>query len=488
MKKRYILTIDEGTTSVRAILFDVKKQKIKRITRSYIKLIKPSPTWVEFDANEMWEATVVCLKDVARGIKPEKIYGIGITNQRETTVAWNKETGEALCNAISWQCRRTSKECLKLVNSPIAKVIRKNTGLIPTSYFSATKMRWMLSNVYAVQKARKLNNLCLGTVESYLAYRLTAGKAFVTDVTNASRTMLFNIHGRKWDNKLLEFFRIPKNALAKIIDNDKEIGTTTILGGHVPVAGLIADQQASMLGQGCYKKGDIKNTYGTGAFVMVNTGSKPVESNHNMLTTFANRIKATNSYALEGPIFNCTSILHEAIKQKIAPDMDKLTKMAEKCEKTPLYVIPGFNGLGAPYWKMNTKEKIVNIKLDTPSDQIAKAAFEAIALRTLDVYEEMTKDVRNVTKVMRADGGLTDNKYFMQLQANILQVPLLKMPTESTCLGAVICTGLAMGVFNSLADFEFDKGRLIKPDVTIVSVENKIAGWKKAVANYLEDK
>ena len=488
MSKRYILTIDEGTTSVRAVLFDVKKQKIKRIERAFIDLKKPNPTWVEFDANEMWNCTVDCLKRVARGIRPEKIYGIGITNQRETTIAWKKDTGEALCNAISWQCRRTSKESLKLLTNPIVKVIRKNTGLIPCSYFSATKMRWMISNVYAVRKALKTDNLCLGTVESYLVYRLTNGRSFVTDVTNASRTMLFNIYGRKWDNQLLEFFRIPKKALAKIVDNDKEVGTTTILGGHIPVAGLIADQQASMLGQGCYKRGDYKNTYGTGSFLMVNTGSRAIESKHNMLTTFANRIKATNSYALEGPIFNCGTILAEAIKEGFAKNIKQLTKMAQKCEKTPLYVIPAFNGLGAPFWKMNTKEKIVNFKIDTPSDQVAKAAFEAIALRTLDVYEEMTKDVKNTKEVIHVDGGLTENKYLMQLQANILRTPLIKMPTESTCLGAIICTGLATGVFNSLADFHFDEGKLINPDVKNNEVINKINGWKKVIANYLEDK
>ena len=488
MKKRYILTIDEGTTSVRAVLFDAKKQKIKRIERALIELRKPSPTWVEFDANQMWNSTVACLKKAAEGIDPEEIYGIGITNQRETTVAWNKTTGEALCNAISWQCRRTSKECLKLMKNPIVKAIKKKTGLIPSSYFSATKMKWLLSKVYAVKKALKSNYLCLGTVESYLVYRLTEGRAFVTDVTNASRTMLFNIHGRKWDTQLLKFFKIPKRTLAKIIDNDKVVGTTTLLGGHIPVAGLIADQQASMLGQGCYKRGSVKNTYGTGSFLMVNTGPKVVDSKHNMLATFANRIKATNSYALEGPIFNCGTILNEAIKEHIANDIDELTRMAEKCEKTPLYVIPAFNGLGAPFWKMNTKEKIVNIKIDTPSDQIAKAAFEAIALRTLDVYEEMAKDVRNMEDVIHVDGGLTENKYLMQLQANILQVPLLKMPTESTCLGAIICTGLATGAFNSLADFDYEKGKLIEPNVKSVEVQAKINGWKKAMANYLEDK
>lgn len=488
MKQRYILTIDAGTTSVRAVLYDTKKQKIKRIERAFIRLNRPNPTWVEFDANEMWASTVVCLKRAIKGIDPYKIYGIGIANQRETVVAWNKKTGEALCNAISWQCRRTAKYCHEIAQDPkIIKAIREKTGLIFNPYFSATKMRWLLAHSRAVQIANRARRLCLGTVESYLAYRLTDCKAFVSDITNASRTMLYNINLHKWDPYLLKFFKINRKLLPKVIDNDAQVGISTILGAKIPVAGLIGDQQASLLGQGCYNPGMIKCTYGTGSFVMIHTGDKPYVSQHRLLTTVASRLKEMDSYALEGPIFNCGTLLKSVINKGLATSPHDLTRIAAKCPSTPLFYIPGANGLGAPYWRMDAREKIVNLKIDTPSEMIVKAACETVALRTWDVYEAISKDLNYNPERIYVDGGITDSDYLMQLQSDILQIPVFKMNTESTCFGAMICTGLALGVFKTLADVKFEPEKVFEPQADNKNfAEEKKAGWKQAITQYIQ--
>lgn len=488
MKQRYILTIDAGTTSVRAVLYDTKKKRIKRIERAFIQLIRPNSTWVEFDANDMWASTVGCLRRVIKGVNPYKIYGIGIANQRETVVAWNKKTGEALCNAISWQCRRTAKECADIANDQkIVDAIREKTGLIFNPYFSATKMRWLLDHSRAVQAANRARQLCFGTVESYLVYRLTNRKAFVSDITNASRTMLYNIHLHKWDPYLLKYFRINRKLLPKVVDNDKEVGISTVLGARIPVAGLIGDQQASLLGQGCYKIGMTKCTYGTGSFVMINTGDSAYPSQHNLLTTIANRLKEMDSYALEGPIFNCGTLLNSLIKKGLAESPEDLTSIASKCPSTPLYYIPGSNGLGAPYWKMDAKEKILNLRIDTPSDTIVKAACETIALRTWDIYDAIAKDLRYRPEQIYVDGGITESDYLMQLQSDILQIPVVKMNTESTCYGAMICTGLALGVFKSLADVDFEPVKVFRPQTDKkAEVEKKIVGWKKAMNEYIK--
>ncbi|MBQ0045689.1 MAG: glycerol kinase GlpK [Mycoplasma sp.] len=484
--KRYILTIDEGTTSLRAVLFDVKKQKIKRFERAFTKLIEPKPTWVEQDANDIWNKTIACLKKVMVGIKTEDVYGLGITNQRETVVAWDKKTGKALTNAIIWKCRRTAKYCQTLKTQKIAKTIQNKTGLLVNSYFSATKIKWMLENVPAVKKALKENRLCIGTIESYLVYRLTNCTVFVTDVTNASRTMLFNIKTLKWDEQLLKFFKVPKNILPRPVDNDKIVGFTSLLGSPIKIAGLIGDQQSSLLGQGCFHKGDIKNTYGTGCFMLANIGVKPIISKHNLLVTVANRLQKRTSYALEGSVFNGGSIINEMIKQGIAPDHRRLTRLAMKCRTSNVYLIPAFNGLGAPYWRMNAQAKFVNWNKDTKAKEIAKAAWEAIAFRNYDVYEALTQDIKLSTSRMCVDGGLSKNKYLMRLQSNLIQLPISIINLESTCMGSIICTGLATKAFKSLDDIKFKLVKTYYPKRTKNQMEEKIDGWKKTINQYLK--
>ncbi len=483
--KRYILTIDEGTTSLRAVVYDVKKQKIKGFERAFTQLIQPQPTWVEQDANDIWEKTVACLKKVTADINLEDVYGLGITNQRETVVAWDKKTGRALSNAIIWKCRRTAKYCETLTDNQIAKAIREKTGLIVNSYFSATKIKWLLENVSAVKKALAENNLCVGTIESYLVYRLTKGKVFVTDVTNASRTMLFNIHDLKWDDELLKFFKIPKTILPKPVDNDQTVGYTNILGTPIQIAGLIGDQQSSLLGQGCYHQGDVKNTYGTGCFMLANIGYKPIASKNHLLTTVANRINNKTSYALEGSVFSGGSIINEVIKQGIAPDHRKLTKLAMKAKQSNVYLIPAFNGLGAPYWIMDAQARYINWDKNTRPAELAKAAWEAIAFRNYDVYEALVKDMATAPSKLCVDGGLSKNKYLMKLQSNLLQVPISIINLESTCMGAIICTGLATGAFK-LEDLKFKAIKTFKPKLSKQEIQPKIDGWKKTINNYIK--
>lgn len=484
--KRYILTIDEGTTSLRAVLFDVKKQKIKRFERSFTKLIEPRPTWVEQDANEIWTKTQACLTKLTSGINPSDIYGLGITNQRETIIAWDKQTGRALTNAIIWKCRRTAKYCQSLKKSKMASVIQKKTGLLVNSYFSATKIKWLLENVPAVKKALKEKRLCVGTVESYLVYRLTNCKVFVTDVTNASRTMLFNIHTLKWDEQLLKFFKIPKNILPTPVDNDKIVGYTNILGEPIKIAGLIGDQQSSLLGQGCFHKGDIKNTYGTGCFMLANIGSKPITSKHNLLTTVANRLNHKTSYALEGSVFNGGSIINEMIKQGIAKDHRRFTRLAMKCKHTDVYLIPAFNGLGAPYWIMDASAKFINRNKNTQPKEIARACWEAIAFRNYDVFEAITKDIDLKTSHLCIDGGLSKNRYLMKLQSNLFQLPISIINLESTCMGSVICTGLATKAFKYIDDIKFKAKKTYKPTKQFKTVQPLILGWKKVIGNYIK--
>lgn len=483
--KKYILTIDEGTTSLRVALFDVKKQKIKRFVRSYTNLIQPKPTWVEQNADDIWNKTLACLRKITKHIKASEIYGLGITNQRETVVAWDKTTGKPLYNAIIWKCRRTAKYCQQLKQSKFAKTIQAKTGLIVNSYFSATKIKWLLENVPEVKRALKQNNLCVGTIESYLVYRLTNCKVFVTDVTNASRTMLFNIHTLKWDEQLLKFFNIPRSILAKPIANDKVVGYTKLLGKVIKIAGLMGDQQSSLLGQGCFKKGDIKNTYGTGCFMLANIGQRPITSKNNLLTTIANKINGKTFYALEGSIFSGGSIINQAIDDGIAPTHKKLSKLAKKSECDDLYLIPAYNGLGAPYWIMDAKPKFINkSKYHTKAD-VARAIYKAIALRNYDVFEAMKKDIDLKHKKLCVDGGLSRDKFLMKLQSNLLQLPVALINLESTCMGAIICTGLATKAFKSLYAIDFKPKKIIYPTKSFKKVKPIIDTWKKLMNQYL---
>lgn len=484
--KKYILTIDEGTTSVRVALFDVKKQKIVKFVRSQIDVIQPRESWVEQDANAIWDKTYSCLKKMLRGIKIDQVYGLGIANQRETVVAWNKKTGKPLYRAIIWKCTRTAKYCKQLKKSSIAKTIQAKTGLIVNSYFSATKIKWLLQNVPAVKKACKQKNLCIGTIETYLVYRLTQNKAFVTDVTNASRTMLFNIHSLKWDQYLLKYFKIPSHIFAKPVANDKIVATTTLFAKPIKIAGLMGDQQASLLGQGCFKKGDVKNTYGTGCFMLSNIGQKAIVSKHNLLTTIANRINGKTYYAFEGSIFSGGSMVNQAIKDKIASSHAKLSQLAKQSKCNDLYLIPAYNGLGAPYWVMDAKAKYIGKNKNTNKADIAKAIYQAIALRSYDIFDAMRKDIKLNKKYLCVDGGLSQEKHLMQLQANLIQLPIATINQESTCMGAIICTGLATKAFKSINAINFKPKQIIKPNKSLIKVKPLILRWNNIMRKYLK--
>lgn len=478
---RYILVIDEGTTSVRVALFDTKKNKIVKLVRKEINLIYPHPEWVEMDALDVWNKTKACLLEITKNINTNDIYGLGITNQRETTIAWDKKTGKPLHNAIVWQCRRTKNIVENLAKSKLNNLIYKKTGLIPNSYFSATKMQWLLQNVKEVKQAAKANNLCFGTVESFLTFKLTNGKKYVTDITNASRTMLLNIKTLKWDEKLLKVFGVKKNYLPTIINNDTNVGTTNILKQPINIIGLIADQQSSLLGQGCIKKGSIKNTYGTGSFILANTGSKIIYSKNKLLSTVAYSINNKTFYALEGSIFTTGALINYLInKKKLAKDLPSLIKLAKQVKDNKSYLVPALNGLGAPYWDMSRKLEFIGNNKD--KFHWSNAAFNAIAFRTTDIVNAIKKDLKLDIHNISVDGGLSQCEYLMQLQANALQMNVNVVESESTCLGCAFIVGLACGVYKNINEIKKlvnnQKTYLFKPDKYN---KTKLLAWRRVI-------
>lgn len=486
---KYILTLDAGTTSVRAILYEVSTQKILCAKKQPFKQHFPHPAWVEHDAEEIWEKIQDCIASVCNDIEPTEVYGVGISNQRETTVAWDKSSGKALANAIVWQCRRTSRECEKLKTTHFGKVIHKKTGLIPDAYFSATKMKWLIENNKNVQKALKENNLCLGTIESFIVYKLTNGKSFVTDSTNASRTMLYNIHTHQWDSELLKFFGIPRSALPKIVNNDTIVGETNILGAPVPVAGLIGDQQSSLFGQGCFDKGMAKNTYGTGCFMLLNTGDKPVLSKRGLLTTVAYKTKHGTCYALEGSVFNAGSVVDWAIQNlSLAKDADELTSLATSVPNSDnVYLVPAFTGLGTPYWDMDARGLISGITRATDRRHIARAVLESMAFSTFDVLRVMQKEVKNSIEELHVDGGGSANDFLMSFQCDLLQTRLKRYNMESTCMGIIFMTGLATGAYKNIEEIRAQVQPLVTftPSKTPAEIVPLIHGYHLAVRQSL---
>lgn len=489
---KYILTIDEGTTSVRATLFNTITNKFECIEQMTFTQIFPKPAWVEHDAEEIWQKAEICLKKVCKHIDPKEIYGLGITNQRETIVAWDSTTGKALCNAIVWQCRRTSKYCQKLKNSKMGRTIHNKTGLVPDAYFSATKIKWLLENNLQVKKALKEGNLRVGTIESFLVHKLTQGKTFVTDITNASRTMLFNIKTLSWDEDLLKYFAIPKSILPQVVDNDNVVGSTIINGEQVKIAGLIGDQQSSLFGQGCFEVGTCKNTYGTGCFMLLNTGDKIIKSKHGLLSTIAFKINNKLNYALEGSVFNAGSVVDWAIDNLcIAKNPQELTDLALSIDDNDgVYLVPAFTGLGTPYWDMDARAVITGMTRATDKRHIARAVLEGMAYSTHDVLNTMQRDSKSKIKELHVDGGASQNDYLMQFQCNLLQTKLSKFNKESTCLGSVYLTGLATGAYKNLNQI---KQKIIAqknyhPNKTQSDMAGLLKGWKLAVKKCLRNK
>ena len=492
MEKKYVLALDQGTTSSRAIIFD-KDQKIVAMAQKEFTQHYPKEGWVEHDAVEIYSSQygVMIEAIVKSGINVEEIAGIGITNQRETTVLWEKSTGRPVYNAIVWQCRRTADICDGLVARRLDKYIKESTGLVVDAYFSGTKIKWILDNVDGVREKAEKGEILFGTVDSWLVYKLTNGKVHVTDYTNASRTMLFNIHTLEWDKKLLEELGIPQSILPQVLPSSHIYGYADIMGVQVPISGIAGDQQAALFGQRCFNKGDAKNTYGTGCFLLMNTGTTPYESNSGLVTTIAVGIDGKVEYALEGSVF-----VGGAVIQWLRDEMRFLAESrdaeyyAQKVSDTGgVYLIPAFTGLGAPYWDMYARGAIVGITRGTKREHIIRAAQESIAYQSMDLVKAMENDTGMKLTVLNADGGASRDAFLMQFQADILnkkvQRPIVK---ETTALGAAYLAGLATGLWNSREELKTGDwcDTVFEPDMDNEKREKLVKGWHKAVGRSLD--
>ena len=506
MQKKYILALDQGTSSSRAIVFD-RGGAIKAVAQKEFTQYFPEPGRVEHDALEIWESESAVMKEAvaAAGLNATDIAAIGITNQRETTVVWDAATGRPICKAIVWQDRRTSEYCDSLKAKGLTDSIRAKTGLIIDAYFSGTKIRWILENVPgARQKARK-GELRFGTIDSWLVWNLTGGKVHITDVTNASRTMLFNINTLEWDSELLKLLDIPASMMPKVCSSSEVYGYTTLLGGptaataaphEVPISGIAGDQQAALFGQMCTEPGAVKNTYGTGCFLLMNTGSKPVVSKNNLLTTIAWKIGDKVSYALEGSIFVAGSIvqwLRDGLGIiKSSGEVEALA--ASVPDSGGVYLVPALTGLGAPYWDQYAKGSITGITRGTTAAHIARAALEGIAFQTMDIVEAMEKDAGVKLCELKVDGGASRNNLMMQFQADVTLARVVRpVVTETTALGAAYLAGLAVGFWKDLQEVkgQWKAERVFEPasgEAAAAAVSAAKAGWKNAVNRTLTNK
>ena len=483
---RYIVALDAGTTSIRAVLYDTKTQEIEKKVQLSFKQYFPKSGWVEHDANEIWKVTKKVLNDCLKGINEDDVYGLGISTQRETVIAWNKENGTPAEKAIVWQCRRTAKFCNELRNNPFSKTIKEKTGLLPDAYFSASKIKWLLENSRTVKKLLKENKLCVGTIDSYLIYKLTNGKKFVTDITNASRTMLLNINDGKWDDELLSFFNIPKEILPTVISNSEIVAKTETLNTNLTIAGVAGDQQASLFGQGCFDRGMTKNTYGTGCFILMNTGKSPKFCDSGLLTTIGYKVNGSTNYAIEGSVFNAGSAIDWLCKTlKVCPSVKKINEYATKVSSTNgVYIVPAFTGLGAPYWDMDSRGTIVGLTRDTNKYHLSRAVLESLAYSTNDVLSLMQESSGLKIKEMHVDGGATNNPFLLEFQASLCKTTVSKYKTESTCLGVIYFAGLATGAFASVEEVR----SLIKPVQVVAPSKEfdiKKEGWEKAIRQCL---
>lgn len=494
MQSKYILALDQGTTSSRAILFD-HDGRIVNTAQKEIAQIYPKAGWVEHDAMEIWGTQIGVAREVIEtiGIRPEAIAAIGITNQRETTVIWDKNTGKPICNAIVWQCKRTADMCGELKSKGLETYIKANTGLVIDAYFSATKIKWILDNVEGARQKAEAGELLFGNIDTWLIWNLTRGKVHVTDYSNASRTMLFNIKELKWDEKLLEELDIPMSILPEVMPSSKIYGYTDqgIFGGNlIPIAGAAGDQQAALFGQTCYKPGMAKNTYGTGCFMLMNTGSDMILSKNGLLTTIAWNVDNKLEYALEGSIFmGGATIQWLRDELKLIDDAKDSEYYAEKVrDSNGVFVVPAFVGMGAPYWDMYARGTILGLTRGANRYHIIRAALEAIAYQTRDVLEAMQQDSNIALKELKVDGGAVENNFLMQFQSDILGVPVSRPEiTETTALGAAMLAGLAVGFWNDKQELS-DIWRLSKsftPDMEVDNRNKLYKNWQKAVSRAL---
>ena len=486
---KYIMALDAGTTSNRAILFD-KNGKIVSVAQREFTQIYPQPGWVEHDANEIWSSMLgVAVETMARaGTSAENIAGIGITNQRETTIVWDKETGEPIYNAIVWQCRRTAEYCDSLKKKGLEEMIRSKTGLVIDAYFSATKLRWILENVPGARERAEKGELLFGTVDTWLIWKLTKGRVHVTDYSNASRTMMFNIVDLKWDEDILRELDIPMSMLPEVKDSSEVYGLASkhLLGREVPIAGIAGDQQAALFGQQCWEKGNAKNTYGTGCFLLMNTGDKPVFSNNGLVTTIAWGLGGKVQYALEGSVFIAgASIQWLRDEMKLIDSAEDSEYMAQKVPDTNgCYVVPAFTGLGAPYWNQYARGAIVGITRGVNKYHIIRATLESIAYETQDVLTAMEKDTGLKLGELRVDGGASANNFLLQTEADLINATVIRPGClESTAMGAAFLAGLAVGYWESRDELRtvLSIDRVFNPVISEEEREKKLSGWKKAV-------
>ncbi len=486
--EKFILALDQGTTSSRAIIFDRNGQPLVTAQKEFTQFY-PKPGWVEHDPAEIWSTQTEVAREALQksGLDSTAVAAIGITNQRETTLIWDRKTGKPVHNAIVWQDRRTADYCDQLKKEGLSQTIRDKTGLIIDAYFSATKVKWLLDNVEGARKMAESGELAFGTVDSWLVWNLTGGKQHVTDVTNASRTMLFNIHTLEWDEDLLRIFNIPRSLLPDVKSSSEVYGNTQgIFKTPIPVAGIAGDQQAALFGQMCIEPGMVKNTYGTGCFMVMNIGSKPIESKSQLLTTIAWKVGNSTHYALEGSIFIAGAVVQwlrdslGIIKQSV--DVEKLAAGVKDSEG--VYFVPAFAGLGAPHWDQHARGTLVGITRGSTSAHIARAALDSIAYQTLDVLEAMQNDSGINISELRVDGGATVNNQLMQFQSDILQSRVVRPKiTETTALGAAYLAGLAVGYWSSIDEVkkQWQVDRTFSPQLKADEIHLLIKGWHRAV-------
>ena len=490
--KKFIISIDQGTTSSRAILFDLKGKPIF-VSQTEFTQYFPNDGWVEHNPEEIWKTTLKVLRNVIKKSKllKGKILTIGITNQRETTILWDKTTGKAVYNAIVWQDRRSSEYCKKLIRQKKETIIYNKTGLLIDAYFSATKIKWIIDNVPKAKELIKKKRLLFGTVDCFLLWKLTNGADHATDATNASRTMLFNISTNDWDKQILRILKIPREILPTVKDCSADFGHTdpSLTGTSYPITGMVGDQQSATIGQCCFEPGSLKSTYGTGAFVLLNTGSKKVYSKNRLLTTIGYRINGKTTYALEGSIFIAGAgiqWLRDKIKFiKKASDTEKIIKSLKS--NNGIYLVPAFTGLGAPYWAVNARGVLSGLTRDTGPKEIVRATVESVAYQTHDLFEAMKNDGLR-PKIIKVDGGMVKNNWFSQFLADVVDVKGLRPKVEeTTALGAAFMAGLQIGVYKSLRDISnnWQVDRTFQPKMKSSNRKSLLKGWDKAIKKTL---
>ncbi|EGG84774.1 glycerol kinase [Lachnospiraceae bacterium 2_1_46FAA] len=486
---KYIMALDAGTTSNRCILFNEKGEMCSAAQKEFTQYFT-QPGWVEHDANEIWSTQLgVAVEAMNKiGASAKDIAAIGITNQRETAIVWDKETGEPIYNAIVWQCRRTSDYCDKLKEDGMTEFFRRKTGLVIDAYFSATKVKWLLDNVKGAREKAEEGRLLFGTVETWLIWKLTKGKVHVTDYSNASRTMLFNINTLEWDDEILEKLQIPKKMLPEVKPSSCVYGMTdsSFFGDEIAIAGAAGDQQAALFGQTCFQKGEAKNTYGTGCFLLMNTGEEPVFSNHGLVTTIAWGLDGKVNYALEGSIFVAgAAIQWLRDEMKLIDSAKESESMAQKVKDTNgCYVVPAFTGLGAPHWDQYARGTIVGITRGVNRYHIIRATLESLAYQVHEVLEAMKADSGISIPALKVDGGASANNFLMQVQADIMNAPVIRPRcVETTAMGAAYLAGLAVSYWADKEDVvkNWQKDESFVPEITEEEREKRIKGWNKAV-------